>query len=140
MLNGILAYTFIFLHPILMILYRYSYSSDFDPFYVYTDVCVLCDGAYEHFVNLGRIAFYITTLTVITARFKNYFSNWIKNNWRKLHVLNYVAFYFVSIHAYNLGTDSINKLFIYFFWLCQLIVLISIFKKLSEVFKPRSKI
>lgn len=133
-LNGILAYTFIFIHPILMILYRYSYSGKFDPFYVYTDLCVLCDGTYEHFINLGRIAFYITTITVITARFKNYLSEWIRNNWRKLHILNYIAFYLVSIHAYNLGSDTSKQWFIYFFWFAQTVVLYAIIKRIREYY------
>ena len=107
----------------------------FDPFYVYTDFCVLCDGTYEHLVNLGRIAFYITTLTVLTAKFKNYLSEWIKNNWRKLHVLNYVAFYLVSVHAYNLGSDTSKPWFIYLFWLCQIIVGIVSVKKIRPFFQ-----
>lgn len=140
MINGILAYLFIFIHPILMILYRYSYMGSFDPFYVYTDVCVLCDGSYEYFVNYGRIAFYILTLTVVTAKFKNYLSDWFKNNWRKLHILNYAAFYFVSVHAINIGSDSSEKWFIYLFWSAQVIVLYAIAKRVREYYISKYKV
>lgn len=111
----------------------------FDPFYVYTDLCVLCNGTYEYFVNFGRIAFYITTVTVITARFKSYLANWIKNNWRKLHIINYVAFYFVSIHAYNLGSDTSKWWFIYLFWFCQALVLYVILKRIKGYYISRDK-
>lgn len=143
MLNGILAYTFVFVHPILMIIYRYLYTSEIDPFYVYTDLCVLCDGTYEFYVNLGRIAFYLITITVFTAKFRKGImflgkttSDWIVNNWRKLHVINYITFYLVSFHSYNIGTDSINKLFVYFFWICQVVVLGVLLKKLREKLMP----
>ncbi|MFZ3301293.1 MAG: hypothetical protein WA152_01100 [Microgenomates group bacterium] len=143
MLNGILAYTFVFIHPILMILYRYSYSSDFDPFYVYTDVCVLCDGIYEHYINLGRIAFYLLTISVFVAKFRKGISilgkttsDWIVNNWRKLHVINYLVFYIISIHAYNIGSDSTKQWFIYLFWFCQIVVLGVLLKKLREKLMP----
>jgi len=140
MLNGILAYTFIFVHPIMMILYRYSYMGDFDPFYVYTDVCVLCNGEYEHFVNLGRIAFYLVTITVLTAKFRDKIHKWVGKNWRKLHILNYLVFYLVSVHAINIGTDSTNKLFLYFFWFCQIVVLYSITKRVREYYISRGNV
>ena len=140
MLNGILAYIFIFMHPILMVIYRYLYNSQIDPFYVYVDLCVLCDGPYEFYLNLGRVSFWTITLTVITARLRGNMAfitgkkvgEWIGNNWRKLHLLNYVAFYTVSFHSYNIGTDSVNNLFIYFFWFCQTVVIYSIGKKILE--------
>lgn len=131
MLNGILAYFFVFLHPVLMIVYRYVMYQKRDPFYVFTDVCILCDGVYEYYINFGRIAFYLITIAVIAVKFR-YLSTWLKNNWRKLHILNYVAFYFVSIHAYSLGSDSSNKLFIFLFWVCQAVVLYRLLLKLKK--------
>lgn len=142
MLNGIFAYFFVFMHPILMIAYRYVYSSELDPFYVYTDLCVLCNSSYEHFINLGRISFYLITITVFTAKFRNGIlflgkktSDFIVNNWRKMHILNYAVFYFVSVHAINIGTDSLNTKFIYFFWICQAIVMYAILKRIVDYLK-----
>jgi predicted ferric reductase len=137
--NGILTYTFIFLHPILMVLYMYSYSSNFDPFYVYTDFCVLCDGAYEYYINFGRLAFLFTTIAVFAGLFRG-MNMWMRQNWRKLHILNYFAFYFVSIHSYNIGSDSSEPLFTYLFWTAQIVVLVSVIKKLKEVFKPKLEV
>ena len=50
-------YLFIFIQPILVILSRYIFNSDLDPFYMYTDLCVLCDGRGEFIINFLRIAF-----------------------------------------------------------------------------------
>jgi predicted ferric reductase len=130
MLNGILAYTFVFLHPILFLLFRYFTIGKLDPLYVFVDVCVLCQGIYEHYINLGRIGFYLVTVAVIAVKFRN-ISGWLKTNWRKLHILNYLAFYFVSFHSIFIGTDSRKPLFLFYFILLQIVVLGSIVNKLK---------
>lgn len=132
MWNGILAYTFILIHPLLLIVYKYLYISKIDPFYVFTDVCLLCDGKYEYLINFGRLAFYFLTIGVLASYFRN-INDWLKINWRKLHILNYFAFYFVSIHSYNIGTDATTKLFLIFFWACQVIVATVIIKKIKSL-------
>lgn len=132
MLNGILTYIVVLIHPIFYLLFRYYAIGKIDPLYVFVDVCVLCQGIHEHYLNLGRISFYLLTITVISVKFKN-ISNWLKENWRKLHILNYVAFYFVSIHSILIGTDSKNIFFIIYFLICQLIVLVSVYKKLKTI-------
>ena len=136
MLNGILAYTFVFIHPVLMVVSNYLFSSNFDPFYVYVDACVMCNGTYEYYVNFGRIAFYSVTIAVIAAKLRN-INTWLKNNWRKLHLLNYIAFYAVSIHAYNIGTDFSKTIFIYLFWICQLVVLYTLVLKVRQLLISR---
>lgn len=135
MLIGILAYMFIFTHPLLMVVHKYIYISDFDPFYVFVDFCILCNGRYEFFINLGRFGLYAITVAVFAARFRNSI-DFLKKHWRKLHVLNYLAFIFVSAHAINIGSDSSKPWFLIFFWVCHIVFLISVFKRLKEVFKP----
>lgn len=129
-LNGIFAYTFVLIHPITYLLFRYFAIGKIDPLYVFVDVCVLCQNTYEHYLNLGRIAFYLVTTAVIAVKFRD-FSNWLKINWRKLHILNYLAFYFVSFHSILIGTDSKKPLFLIYFVLLQIVVLGSIIKKLK---------
>ena len=131
-INGILAYIFVFLHPLLLVFYDYVAFGRFDPLYVFVDVCLLCDSIRESLINLGRIAFYLITVAVIAIKFRE-FSSWLKTNWRKLHVLNYLAFYFVSFHSINIGTDSKSSLFLVYFWICQIIVLCSIIQKLKTL-------
>jgi len=137
--NGILTYCFIFLHPLLMVFAMYVGYSSLDPFYVYTDFCLLCDGMYEHYINFGRLAFLFITIAVFAGLFRGV-NMWMRKNWRKLHTLNYFAFYFVSIHSYNIGSDSLNKIFIYLFWTAQIVVLMFILKKFVEIFKPKLKV
>jgi len=130
--NGFLAYFFIFLHPILMIIFRYFLYGKIDPFYVYVDFCFLCDNKYEYYINFGRLAFLSLTIAVFAGLFRGY-NKFMRLHWRKLHALNYLAFYFISIHAYFTGTDSINKTFTFFFWTAQIVVLISIFNRLKSL-------
>ena len=130
MLNGILTYAFVFIHPITYLLFRYFAIGKIDPLYVFVDVCVLCQNIYEHYLNLGRIAFYLITTAVIAAKFRGV-SNWLKTNWRKLHILNYLAFYVVSVHSILIGTDSRKPLFLIYFIILQIVVFSSIVKKLK---------
>ncbi len=134
-MNGILAYVFVFLHPLLLVGYDYVAFGRFDPLYVFVDVCLLCDSVRESLINFGRIAFYLVTTAVIAIKFRE-FNSWLKVNWRKLHVLNYLAFYFVSFHSIKIGTDSTSSLFLVYFAFCQIVVLISIFNKIKpKIFK-----
>lgn len=130
--NGLLAYLFIFLHPTLMIAFRYLLYQKIDPIYVFTDACILCDGVYEYYINFGRLAFISVTIAVFAGLFRGY-DKFMRLNWRKFHMLNYLAFYFVSIHAYNIGTDSSTKLFVYLFWFFQIVVLYIVLSKLRQL-------
>lgn len=128
-INGILAYTFILIHPILFLLSRKITYNRLDFYYIFVDVCILCNKVYDHLINLGRIAFYFVTIAVLAVKLRDYFP-WLKTNWRKLHILNYFAFYFVSVHSISIGSDSRSSLFIVYFLVCQLVVLFSLVQRL----------
>lgn len=130
--NGLLAYFFILLHPTLMIAFRYFLYGKIDPYYVFTDFCVLCEKPYDYYINFGRLALLSVTIAVFAGLFRGA-NLWMRKNWRKLHILNYLAFYFVSIHSYNIGADSSTKLFIYTFWFFQIVVLCIILSKLRQL-------
>ena len=86
-LNGILAYTFILIHPILFLLSRKIIYDRFDFYYIFVDACVICDKPYDFLINFGRIAFYLITTAVLAVKLRVVVP-WLKTNWRKLHVLN----------------------------------------------------
>ena len=130
-LNGILAYTFILIHPILFLLSRKIIYDRFDFYYIFVDACVICDKPYDFLINFGRIAFYLITTAVLAVKLRGVVP-WLKTNWRKLNVLNYLAFYFVSLHSINIGTDSRSTWFIVYFAVCQIIVLYSIINRLKR--------
>jgi hypothetical protein len=130
--NGLLAYLFIFIHPALMIVFRYYLYRKIDPYYVFTDICLLCEKPYDYYINFGRLAFISVTVAVFAGLLRGY-DKFMRLNWRKFHSLNYLAFYFVSLHVHFIGTDSTAKLFIYFFWLAQIVVLYIILSKLRQL-------
>lgn len=128
--NGILLYALVLLHPAFYMLFLYKLKGVLNPFYIYSDLCVLCQGNLEHFYNLGRVAFWLITAGIIAAIFRSS-GSFLRKNWRKFHILNYLAFLFVSAHAITIGTDSRSPLFLIYFILLQIVVIGSIFKKLK---------
>ncbi|MEK7472865.1 MAG: hypothetical protein AAB625_02380 [Patescibacteria group bacterium] len=118
----ILTYFFIFIQPILIIISIYFLYARFDPFYMYTDLCLLCGKKYEYDINFLRIAFYAVSFAVFAPYFKN-INNWFKTNWKLLRYLYYLGFYSLSIYLYNTSPFSNSKLFIILFYLAQAVVL-----------------
>ena len=114
-----LTYFFIFIQPILIIISVYFLYGRLDPFYMYTDLCLLCGKKYEYDINFLRIAFYAISIAVFAPYFKlsKYF------NYHVVASFAYLGFYSLSIYLYNTSPYSNSKLFIYFFWLAQAVVL-----------------
>ncbi|EKE06130.1 MAG: hypothetical protein ACD_19C00079G0035 [uncultured bacterium] len=139
--NGLLSYLFIFTHPTLMIAFRHFLYGKIDPYYVFTDLCLLCEKPYDYYINFGRLAFVSVTIAVFAGLSRGY-DKFMRLHWRKFHSLNYLAFYFVSLHVHFIGTDSTVKLFTYFFWIAQIVVFYSIINRLrfsDFVVKLRNK-
>ncbi len=102
--QGILIYFLIILHPLSMVLFKYFAHKGIDPFYVFTDICVLCSNKFELFFTLGRISFWLFTLSVFAGLFRTA-TPWLRNNWKKVHVLNYLSFILIALHSLFVGTD-----------------------------------
>lgn len=54
---------------------------------------------------LGIMAFYALVITTITSYLRSHIKHWL---WRVLHFLNPIAFIFVVLHGYVIGTDMKN--------------------------------
>ncbi len=133
-------YLFIFVQPILVVLSRYIFNSDLDPFYMYTDLCVLCDGRGEFIINFLRISFYTVSIAVFIPVFKDW-NKFIKSYYNEVSTVAYYAgFYTLAIYLYLSGPLVKSELFNLYFWSCQLLVLFKIFKEIKFVFKPKSKV
>ncbi len=132
-------YLFIFIQPILVILSRYIFNSDLDPFYMYTDLCVLCDGRGEFIINFLRIAFYSVSIAVFAPVF-GYLDKTIKKYEKYLRYFYFVGFYSLSIYLFNSGPIIKPLWFVALSWVCQIVVLMKVFKEIKDVFKPKSKI
>ena len=71
-------------------------------------ILVITYGLWPGFSQLGPVALYIlaaTTLTVLLRKF-------LKKSWRWIHRLNYVVFLFALIHAFQLGSDLFDGVFL----------------------------
>ncbi len=123
-------YLFVLVQPFLIILARFVFNSDLDPFYMFTDLCVLCGNRAEFTVNFLRIAFYSVTIAVFVPLIKNY-DKFLKKYWKYSEVFYYVGFYALSIYVFNSGPLIKTNLFLFYFWGLQVAVLWSIYKKIK---------
>ncbi len=126
-IQGPIIYLLAMIHPFFLLVFNYKLFHTIDPFYIYTQACLLCKTKIELFYTFGRLAFWLLTIGVFAALFRNS-EGWLKKNWRKLHILNYVVFFFVAIHGYFLGSDFKIFPLNYFFYasifiVCSTIVL-----------------
>ena len=124
------AYLFVFIQPILIILGRYFLYRRIDPFYMYTDLCVLCDGKLEYYINFLKITFYSVSIAIFAPFF---------HKSKLFDYLYFIGFYSLSIYIFT--TSPFNNLILFklFFWLCQFEVLVTIIKIFPKFFKPKLK-
>lgn len=134
-IEGILIYILILLHPLFFAFFNHFVGlKGTDPFYLFTDVCVLCSSRLEYFVTLGRVSFWLITIAVIAGLFRAS-TPFLRANWRKFHILNYVVFILIGIHSIVLGTDVGTIPFKYFHGPSLVIVSGIIIYKLVNYFK-----
>jgi len=122
----------IVLHPLLYVLFLFKIKGVLDPFYVFSDLCLLCKGNFEYFYNFGRIALWLIVFSIFVMLFKNS-SQFLKKYAGKLHRLNYLAFYLVALHAKFLGTDVSVSPFKWVYWGGIVLVTATLIIKLKRV-------
>ena len=119
--EGSLAYLLILTHKL-------------DPFSIFPQFCFLCKTKTELYLTLGRASFWLITLAVVAAKFRG-LTPWLRKNWRGLHILNYLVFFLVAFHSWNLGSDASYVPFRYFYFLSLPIVTTIVLVKLFHFFK-----
>lgn len=102
--EGIIVYMLIILHPVSFMLFNYFAGLGLNPFFVFVDFCVLCSTRIDFYYTLGRIAFWLLNISV-WAGLLRIATPYMRANWRKFHVLNYLAFLIIGLHGFYLGTD-----------------------------------
>jgi predicted ferric reductase len=102
--QGVLIYGLILAHPSLFVLFNYYVGTGFDPFYVFTQLCLLCKGKNEFYLTFGRLSFWIFTVTV-TAGYFRAFIPFLRRHWKKFHKLNYPTFLLIGLHSIGVGSD-----------------------------------
>lgn len=81
-------------------------------------------NAYEIYLSFGKIGFILLTIAIFAARFRNV--GFLQNHWRKFHILNYIAFWLIFVHSFNLGSDTHTAPFSLLYPVMAILVVISI--------------
>jgi len=103
-IEGVTIYTIAFLHALSFMVFNHFIGSGWNPYFVFIDICLLCQTPIDYYYTLGRISFWLLSITVFAGIFRNA-TPWLKKNWRKLHVINYAVFLIVGAHGFLIGTD-----------------------------------
>ena len=133
--QGIIIALLIFIHPITLLVQNFIATHKFNPFYVFTDFCLLCPIKLEFYYSLGRIGFWLILIAVIAAKLRNW--DWWRQNWRYFHILNYFAFFFVSVHGFFVGTDTKSNIYLPLFFVSIALVVFSITTRIYRFVKKR---
>lgn len=92
--EGIFAFIFACLHPLLMLV-AVGISNYLSFSFVSKDLVI--------YAILGEVQFVLLIVTVLTALLRN--RPWLIRRWRIIHYLNYVIFVSAFIHSIHLGSD-----------------------------------
>jgi len=137
-LNGIVIYSLTFLHPLAFLFFRHFLGIGTDPIYIFLGFCLYCRTKLDFYYTLGRISFLLLTIGVIAGAFRKA-TPFMRFNWRKFHVLNYVVFLLAGVHGYLLGTDFMTQPFFFFSIIAYLLVIYTIVRKLPTLFSTYKK-
>ena len=124
-IEGLIAYILIVVHPLLYVVFTYQTLGVITLFILPN--LNINSPRYELYLTYGRIAFLLLSVSVFAAIFRR--NPRLRVHWRKFHILNYFAFYFVAIHAINVGSDTHAFPFNLFYWFSLLIVSWLVFKR-----------
>ena len=111
--QGLISYGLLLAHPLLYVVFTYQMFGKITTFLLPN--FDINPGIYELYLTYGRIAFVLLTIGVAAGYFRN--KPFLRAHWRKFHILNYFSFFFIAIHAYNVGTDIAVFPFSVFYWL-----------------------
>lgn len=123
--QGLFAYGFLFAHPLFFLVNSFFTTGVFAPVsLLFTNF----GNIREFYISLGKIAFVLLTIGVFAAYFRH--KPFLNRHWRKFHILNYVAFWLVFFHSFNLGSDTRTYPMNLVYPVTGILVLLSILKRL----------
>ena len=133
--EGIVIYFLAFLHPLFFMIFNHFIGSGWDPYRVFVNACLLCQTPLEYYYTLGIVSFWLLTVAVFAGLFRHT-TPWMKANWRKLHILNYVVFLTIGAHGFLIGTDFRTQPFFSFAVIAYAIVAgIVVFIELPRLYR-----
>ena len=137
--QGVVIYITILLHPLLLVVYKYMSGKGLDPIYVFAQICLICQNKGELYYTFGRVAFWLINITVFVGLLRT-LNPFLRANWKKVHVLNYIVFFAVGVHGYFVGSDFSLKPFLYFVIFSTAVVFyILITRKIPEFIEETKK-
>jgi predicted ferric reductase len=119
--EGFVAYGLILAHPVLFLLNKALAGAP--------DMLDLLvprfTTSYEVYLSFGKFGFILLTIAVLATRFRK--TPFLQKHWRKLHILNYVAFWLIFSHSFNVGSDTQAGVFSWLYPVMAILVIFSIF-------------
>ncbi|MGA3291990.1 MAG: hypothetical protein ABSC49_02450 [Candidatus Microgenomates bacterium] len=134
-LQGKLVYLLVLAHPVFFMFFNHFAGAGWNPYAVFINACLLCDTQIGYYYTLGMISFWLLTVTVFAVVFQNT-SPWLRKNWKKMHVVNYIVFLLVGLHGFLLGIDFKVQPFYTFAVLAYVVILgIVVFIEIPRLYK-----
>jgi len=132
--QGKIIYFLVLLHLGSFLLFNFVSKRIFDPFYVLTDFCLLCQTKEELFYSFGRFGFWLLTLTTIAAFLRE--KDWWRENWRYFHLFNYFLFFLIASHALFIGRDFSRSGYLFYLALVlTAVIFLTVLEKFFSWFK-----
>lgn len=133
--EGILIYMLVLLHPMFFMIFKYLVGMGLDPYFAFVNICLLCKTPLDYYYTLGRISFWLLTVSVFAGLFRKA-TPWLRANWRKLHVLNYPIFLLVGLHGFLVGTDfRVQPFYVFAIMAYLIVVAIVVFVELPRFYR-----
>lgn len=120
--QAIIIYTLILVHPVAFLILRKFNGGPLDPFYVFTDFCLLCNKKSELYLTFGRFGFVFLTLGYLAGKFRTI--TFLRKHWKNFHYFNYLGFFVIAFHGYKVGSDMTSPNFYWYFITAIVLVLI----------------
>ncbi len=123
--QGLSTYGLLLAHPLLYVAFTYQTVGKLTTFILPN--LEINTPIYELYLTYGRIALILLTIGVFAGYFRH--KPFMRANWHKFHLLNYFSFFFVAIHAWNVGTDVKSPPFSIFYWVAISVITIVVFRR-----------
>ena len=135
---NVFIYSLILAHVLSYFLFLVIAKKIIDPFYIFTDFCILCKTRPELFYSFGRFAFWIFTFAVFFGIIWK--KGLLRKKWKIFYYINYVIFFLVTIHSFFIGSDIVTLPFLYVFIISEILFFLIVIQKTFLFFRRNLKL
>jgi len=129
LIQGLVTYGLILIHPLFQNLIVYYASKSFTQ--ALLTFMPSLETQKDILLVYGKVAFLFSTIAVFAAYFRT--KAFFRKNWRAFHILNYLVFYLIFVHA-RVGTDSASQPFESLYWTSFILVTGTVFNRFGFPF------